>query len=68
LASAPAPKHGDKHAEQPIAAENPCLTRTIELTTVSLAPLQWLSLIGRTAYARQKASVDAIIRVDIPPS
>jgi hypothetical protein len=53
LASAPAPKHGDKRAEQPIAAANPCLTRTIELTTISLAPLKWLS-VGRTGLPSRR--------------
>jgi hypothetical protein len=43
-APAPAPKHRDKRAEQPIVAENLCLTRTIEPTTISLAPLKWLSV------------------------
>jgi uncharacterized protein (DUF1684 family) len=44
LAWAPAPKHGDKRAEQPIAAESRRLPRTIEPTTLSLAPLKWLSV------------------------
>lgn len=44
LASVPAPKHGDKRAEQPIAAESRRLTRTGEPTTLSLAPLKWLSV------------------------
>ena len=40
----PAPKHGDKCAEQPIAAENPRLTRTTDPTTIRLARLKWLSV------------------------
>jgi len=44
LAPAPTPKHDDKRAEQPIVADNPCVPRTIEPTTISLAALKWLSV------------------------
>jgi len=37
LASAPARKFDDTHAEQPIAAENPRLTRATDPTTIELA-------------------------------
>jgi len=41
----------NKRSEQPVAAGNRRLPRTIELTPISLAPLKWLCVRGRKPIA-----------------
>ena len=51
LASAPAQKYDDKREEQPIAAENPRLTRLTHTTKIGLARLICLSAHDAVAVA-----------------
>jgi len=48
LASAPARKCHDKRAQQPVATENPRLTRARDSTTLRRARLKWLSVWAKT--------------------